>query len=558
MPSNCVFGDKGPAVILSDDNRQDLLAILAVTNSEAFISCVELQLAAADAAARSYEVGVIQRTPLPCIQAEDGAALAELARRAWSLKRQLDTANENSHAFTLPAALQADGQTLSDRAGAWASCERVAEPELTAIQAEIDSRCFDLYGIAQPDRQPITESSCADDDAGSAAGEPEDELSDDTDEDATESSCDNLPTLIADLVSWAVGVALGRFDVRFAIGARSIPAEPEPFDPLPVCSPGILADGDGLPIVVPPPEYPVRFPVDGLLVDDPGHPNDLPAAIRRVFELVFAESSDARWTEAATLLDPAGHDLRRWLSSEFFDSHLRRYSKSRRKAPIYCQVATPSRRYSLWLYAHHLTRDTLFHIQQELLGPKLSHEEHRLLSLIQEAGPNPTASQRKSLADQQAFVEELRIMRDEVARVAPLWNPDLDDGVAITMAPLWRLVPQHRAWQRELQSTWEALAAGKYDWAHLAMHLWPERVVPKCAEDRSLAIAHGLEDVFWEENSDGRWKRRLSPSRSIEELVRERTSLAVKDALKSLMEAPAPGGGGRATRSRRGRAVGGR
>ena len=42
-------------------------------------------------------------------------------------------------------------------------------------------------------------------------------------------------------------------------------------------------------------------------------------------------------------------------------------------------------------------------------------------------------------------------------------------------------------------------SAGKYDWAHIAMHLWPERVVPKCATDRSLAIAHGLEDVFWVE-----------------------------------------------------------
>ena len=60
---------------------------------------------------------------------------------------------------------------------------------------------------------------------------------------------------------------------------------------------------------------------------------------------------------------------------------------------------------------------------------------------------------------------------------------------------------------------------GKYDWAHLAMHLWPERVVPKCATDRSLAIAHGLEDVFWVEGADGKWAARKTPTRSIEELV---------------------------------------
>ena len=84
--------------------------------------------------------------------------------------------------------------------------------------------------------------------------------------------------------------------------------------------------------------------------------------------------------------------------------------------------------------------------------------------------------------------------------------------------------------------------AGKYDWAHVAMHLWPERVVPKCATDRSLAIAHGLEDVFWVEGDDGKWKPRPVPTRPIDELVRERTSVAVKAALKGLTEASTPNG----------------
>ena len=34
-----------------------------------------------------------------------------------------------------------------------------------------------------------------------------------------------------------------------------------------------------------------------------------------------------------------------------------------------------------------------------------------------------------------------------------------------------------------------------YDWAHLAYSLWPDRVREKCKTDRSLAIAHGLEDL---------------------------------------------------------------
>ena len=134
-----------------------------------------------------------------------------------------------------------------------------------------------------------------------------------------------------------------------------------------------------------------------------------------------------------------------------------------------------------------------------------------------------------------------------------LWKPDLDDGVVLTMAPLWRLVPQHRAWQKELKAAWDSLCTGEYDWAHVAMHLWPERVVPKCATDRSLAIAHGLEEDFWEEGAKGKWSARATPLKAVADLVGERTSPAVKAALKDLLEAPATGSTGGAGRRRTGK-----
>ena len=85
------------------------------------------------------------------------------------------------------------------------------------------------------------------------------------------------------------------------------------------------------------------------------------------------------------------------------------------------------------------------------------------------------------------------------------------------------------------------------------MRLWPERIVPKCATDRSLAIAHDLEDVFWEQCTDSNWSARLIPARPVDELIRERTSPAVKDALRSLLSAPTAAIGG-STRARRGTA----
>ncbi len=459
--------------------------------------------------------------------------------------------------------LQSSVAALADRWATWGHRVHAAETDLAAIQAEIDDRCFDLYSISDEDRKAITkgfgepasstpcDEAVAETELAAVAAAASD---DDSDTDESESSSADATALTAELLSYSLGVAFGRFDLRLATGERPLPPEPDPFDPLPVCSPGMLTGPDGLPLAAPPSGYPILFPPDGVLVDDPGHPRDLTTAARTVFEVVFGDDADARWQEAAGILDPKNHDLRAFLARTFFEQHLKRYSKSRRKAPIYWQLATPSASYSIWLYAHRLTSDSFFHLLNEVVAPKLAHEERRLLSLVQEHGPNPTASQRKASAAQEAFVEELRAFRDEVARVAPLWKPDLDDGVLLTKAPLWRLVPQHRAWQKELKSAWDSLCAGEYDWAHLAMHLWPERVVPKCATDRSLAIAHGLEELFWQEGAKGKWTPRTTPLQPAANLVAARTSPAVKAALKDLLEAPAASrGAGRSSGKGRGR-----
>jgi hypothetical protein len=307
----------------------------------------------------------------------------------------------------------------------------------------------------------------------------------------------------------------------------------------------MLTGDGGLPLARPPAGYPLSFPDDGILVDDPGHPRDITAAVRAVFEAAFGPRADAVSQDVAALLDPRDHDLKHWLASGFFEHHLRRYSKSRRKAPILWQLGTPSGRYSVWCYAHRMTRDSLLAIQNDIVGPKLATEERRLSSLVSQTGQTPSARERAEIATQASVVDELRTLLDEVRRVAPLWNPDLDDGIVLVMAPLWRLVPTHKAWQKELKARWDELAAGKYDWAQLAMHLWPERVVPKCATDRSLAIAHELEDVFWAEGSDGKWTVRTRPTRPSAELMAERTSPAVKAALVSLLDSPSPIGGGK-------------
>lgn len=275
-----------------------------------------------------------------------------------------------------------------------------------------------------------------------------------------------------------------------------------------------------------------------ILVFDEGHADHIVTRIGEQLEKLLKSTlaDDEPAIAKALGFSSIGEYLR--LPGGFFGDHLRRYSKSRRKAPIYWQFGTPTASYSVWLYIHSFSKDALFRVQSDYVEKKVEHEERRLESLTSDLRDSATAAQRKKLAAQEGFVQELRAFLEELRRVAPLWNPNLDDGVIINFAPLWRLVPHHKSWQKELKSTFDALCEGQYDWAHLAMHLWPERVLPKCAKERSLALAHNLEDVFWVQGTDGKWSARKSPTREIGELVRERTSPAVKSALKSLLDAP--------------------
>ena len=86
--------------------------------------------------AQSFEVGLIQQTPVPLLDEPARSRLAAPARRAWSLKRRLDTRTETSHAFVVPALLQVKGASLIERAGAWRVRVDELETELGRIQRE--------------------------------------------------------------------------------------------------------------------------------------------------------------------------------------------------------------------------------------------------------------------------------------------------------------------------------------------------------------------------------------------------------------------------------------
>jgi len=450
LSTECIFSDIGPAAFLCSNNNVDLLGLLALCNSQPFESLVNLQISAS-----RFQIGAIQQTPIPKIFVEHLLQLATLARRSWSLKRALDTINETSHAFVLPFALQQSCGHFNPTA---------IHAELADIQAKIDAMAFDLYGFSEADRQLISRGALP------MAGETANELQgDDDDADPDELITDNSP-LPTDLLSWAVGVAFGRFDWRLATGERQSPPEPEPFDALPAKSPGMLPDG----------AEPFHVHA-GILVDDKGHPHDLAHLMEEVLHRVG---------------QPVPDDVRRWLQRDFFAHHLQRYSKSRRKAPIYWPLTTTSGGYTLWLYYPSLTSQTIYTAINDFVEPML-RQVGADVTALRNQGTARTRDDEKRLEELQNQELELLDLQGLLLKIAPNFQPHHDDGIQISAAPLWPLF-RHKPWQKVLKDTWIKLEKGDYDWAHLAMNYWPDRVREKCQTDKSLAIAHGLESLYVE------------------------------------------------------------
>jgi hypothetical protein len=442
FPQGAIFNVKGPAVI-SDDPRP--LALLALMNSSCFRHLVELQTSFG-----SYNVGYLQKTPLAACGRQE-PSLTSLAKTAWSLKRALDSVNENSHAFLLPTALRGRLDNVDPLA---------IEAELVRIQTEIDAIAFELYGFSEADRAAVLGQSGSEqaDDDGVA------------DEEADDDSAEPTAPLLDALLAWAVGVGFGRFDWRLAIGERAAPPDPDPFAPLPARSPGMLPD-----------RAEPFHAHSGILLDDPGHPHDLARLIEEVLARVNVAVPD---------------DVRRWLQRDFFAFHLQRYSKSRRKAPIYWPLSTTSGSYTLWVYYPRLTSQTLYTAINDFVEPKLKQVGDDVMAL-RNKGASRTRDDEKQFEALQAFELELIELRDILLKLAPTYNPNQDDGVQINAAPLWLLF-RHKPWQKILKDTWGKLEKGDYAWAHLAMNYWPDQVREKCKTDKSLAIAHGLEDLYIE------------------------------------------------------------
>ena len=482
LPEGAVFDMKGPLVLVKTGGLYRALGILSSLPIRALAKLLT--------DCRQWHPTNLMRLPYPNELEEEPAASLELAvRRLVSIRQQPLRHDEISSLFCSPSINH-----------------RVFENE-NQFANIVDSVVAKSFGVNLADFRELDlllQAQVAD-----------------IDEDAE--SEDSINSKV-DLVMYVVGCSFGRWDIRFTTGEKSAPQLPDPFAALPVCSPGVLQNEKDLPLSQDDVRrlrgagtwtYPLEIPWGGVLVDDAGHSLDFEVRVRQVLGIIWTARADTIEQETCEIL--GYKSLRDYFRkpSGFFNDHLKRYSRSRRQAPIYWPLSTRSGSYTLWLYYPRLSSQTLHTCLADFLDPKLKNVSDQIRAARQ------LKDSETRIGELLEFEDELKEMRTEVDRLIKLpYEPNLNDGVLITASPLWKLF-RFPKWQKDLKACWQELGRGDYDWAHLAYSIWPDRVREKCKSDRSVAIAHGLERLCSVEAPKTKTKR----SRETEEatLVEEDT-----------------------------------
>ncbi len=109
------------------------------------------------------------------------------------------------------------------------------------------------------------------------------------------------------------------------------------------------------------------------MLDNPDHPDDIIRRVRDVLEVLWGDRAEAIEQEVCKILGVK--DLRDYFrkpgNAGFWTRLIKRYSKSRRKAPIYCLLQSSQKNYAIWIYYHRLDKDILFKALVNYVEPKL-------------------------------------------------------------------------------------------------------------------------------------------------------------------------------------------
>lgn len=518
MPSGALFDDTGPAIFPRHIASLHLLGLLN--------SCLATYVLMLINPSIHFQKGDVEKLPIPAVAVE--SQLPEHVQHAVLVTASQATTYENTFSLIAPPRWDTGLDNMVE-----------AQARLAKWERQIDDEVYRLYGISTEDRAAIEAELAGG--AEVAAEETEESAAPATEE--APAAAMTSQELAVRWISYAVGIVLGRFwpggsppipptlggdtlppsiggsggphdsvppsigglggplgsaiyrRSDFAVGSLPAPDEAE-FDQL-VGTPDRFAyvDADGgrhlFGAQVEAALRDLAVP-DGITVLDEGHPRDLAALVEKALDLMLGDKG-----KQEVVNEGAGGDLRGFLSGDFFRRwHLKWY----RKRPVYWPLQSARRSYGFVVFHEKVERSFLYTLQRDYLDYKRNGLTLEIGDLSKRLAAQ-TGAQRRSaerqIDDARKTLDELDEFAKTLARIAgegyepaPDW---IDDGVILRLAPLWEALP---LWKTEPKKYWEALQNGEYDWSHIAMKYWPDRVRQKCTTNKSFAIAHGHEEWY--------------------------------------------------------------
>ena len=431
-PGGFIFDVKGSSAF--PDDIHFVLALLNSSFAQYILSLLNPTV--------SFQVGDLARLPVPV---ESSDILRKLVETAIELAQSECAEDETTYDFINPPIWNNGIDYIAKR-----------NQQLAEIERKIDEEVYRLYGIRSEDRQAIKV------ELGGLEEEPQ--KKEKADETLTKKKHSRQ------WISYAVGIIMDHFEpgLENSLGQGN-------FSTMVSERLRLLAD------------------LDGILVMDEGHSDDLPAKVLEGLIVMLGESAAEDVVKTAVGKDGSSEELlRTYLERSFFKEHIKQY----RKRPVYWLLESPKKKYGVWLFHEKMNQDTLFRIRTEYVEPKINHLVNQIAGLQSERDKAEGRERRQIEKRIGKFTEILDDVREFQKLLKSIseergYRPHIDDGVLLNMAPLWELIP---SWQTELKKAWKALERGDYDWAYQAMDHWPERVKEKCKTNKSFVIAHGLDN----------------------------------------------------------------
>jgi hypothetical protein len=402
LPEGSIFGDKGPAIFPTE--ASDNYFLLGILNSR----LAELLLKALISFG-SWEVGAVKRIPVPRGPGEGQNEIACIAQRSHDTKATWDTGNEICTRCDRPWVLQPtrtnNATTLSAALGTVLEVEADLDAELQSTYTQLNDAVYRLYGVNDKLREKL--------EAAIGKRPPETVWPQMEGKDRDQKRREHVDRLLCYLIKRIVE-----------------------------------ADEDGL-----------------VCFESVAHEAPLLERLRKELSACFPQQDPSTLeTEVVNELKKKTKGYRRaetlteWLQDAFFDTHSSLYQQR----PLIWHLASNQVRrvpaIGVLVHAHKFNADAL----AKLRG---THLRDRLATLRREAGQASQDSREDDRLEALAAIEELEAYDAKLKNLQDShhtgpdngdrdyriltpwkseaghpkgWNPDLDDGIKVNIAPLAR------------------------------------------------------------------------------------------------------------------------